>query len=65
MALWASPQTCAAPFRGLAMTLSTNVFCVLVGYFHQQSTKPQTLAYGLNDSPVGTTEALTFPHVLS
>ena len=24
-----------------------------MGYFHQQSTKPQTLSYGLNDSPVG------------
>ena len=24
------------------------------GYQHQQSTKPQTLAYGLNDSPAGT-----------
>lgn len=23
------------------------------GYFHQQSTQPQTLAYGLSDSPVG------------
>jgi juvenile hormone epoxide hydrolase len=23
------------------------------GYFHQQTTKPQTLGYGLNDSPAG------------
>jgi len=24
-----------------------------MGYFHEQSTKPQTLGYGLSDSPVG------------
>ncbi|CAG8498907.1 7350_t:CDS:2 [Paraglomus brasilianum] len=24
-----------------------------MGYFHAQTTKPQTLAYGLNDSPIG------------
>lgn len=24
-----------------------------IGYYHQQATRPQTLAYGLNDSPVG------------
>jgi hypothetical protein len=24
-----------------------------MGYFHEHSTRPQTLAYGLSDSPVG------------
>ena len=32
---------------------TANFFHKESGYFHLQSTKPQTLAFGLNDSPVG------------
>ena len=32
---------------------TANFFHRESGYFHEQSTKPQTLAFGLNVSPVG------------
>ena len=36
-----------------AIAITKRYFTLGFGYFHEQATKPQTLGYGLTDSPIG------------